>query len=234
MIYLYAITDQSAAIAPNFEGLEGTKVFSLTHRDIAAIVGPVSRAHVAVNESHLWQHEAVIEQLMTNHAVLPVRFGTVLADEMAIQHVLSERYVNFVSNLKRMRGRVELGLRVLWNNDLSRHKPMSEQHHGSTSADGVGRTYMLMRLEDERLARVWRQQAEELAWEVHAPLAALAVEHVHKVLVVPRLLLTAAYLVDQPCVAAFQFEVDKLSVDYPGLRFLATGPWPAYSFVVEQ
>ena len=67
--------------------------------------------------------------------------------------------------------------------------------------------------------------------ELHTPLAQLAAESTRQVLVTPRLLLTAAYLVERDQVTAFQREVGGLSGAYPALRLLCTGPWPPYSFV---
>jgi hypothetical protein len=99
---------------------------------------------------------------------------------------------------------------------------------------GSGRSYLLARLEEERQRRAWRQRAEALAEELHTPLAHLAVESTRQVLLTPRLLLTAAYLVERDQVAAFQQEVGALSAAYPALRFLCTGPWPAYNFVIVK
>ena len=62
-------------------------------------------------------------------------------------------------------------------------------------------------------------------------LGRLTVEHTHQVLFTHRLLLTAAYLVKRQQMAAFNRQVEALSVTYPALRFLCTGPWPPYSFV---
>ena len=66
---------------------------------------------------------------------------------------------------------------------------------------------------------------------MHRPLAVLASDSTRRLLITPRLLLTAAYLVARGRVAAFRRAVDTLDGAYPALRFLCTGPWPPYSFV---
>jgi hypothetical protein len=229
MIYLYAITDQPEAPVPAEPGLEGISVFTLTYQDIAAVVSSLTTAEVSPTEDNLWRHEAVVETLMADRAVLPVRFGTLLADEVAAQNVLAAHYADFVASLKQVRGRVELSLRVLWEEDTPPPQPSPARGGGGKRRDG--RAYLMARLEEERQRQARRQQAEALAKELHTPLARLAAESTQQVLITPRMLLTAAYLVDRDQVAAFQREVKALSADHSALRLLCTGPWPAYSFV---
>jgi hypothetical protein len=237
MIYLYAITDHAEEPVPAEPGLEGTSLFSVTHQDIAAVVSPLATARVPSSEDNVWRHEAIVEALMADRTVLPVRFGTMLADEAAIRAGLAAHYTDFVASLDRVRGRVELSLRVLWISDF--RFPISDcrlPNHKSQIANrksqiASGRTYLMARLEEERQCRARRQQAEALAAELHAPLARLATDSTRQVLITTRLLLTAAYLVERDQVAAFRQEVEALRAAYPALRFLCTGPWPAYNFV---
>jgi len=229
-MYLYAITDRPELPVPAEPGLEGTSLFSLAYQDIAAVVSPLATSTVSPTEDNLWRHEAIVEALMADRTVLPVRFGTVLTDEAAVKAVLAAHYANFVVDLEQVRGRVELGLRVLWISDF--RLPIADcrsPNHKSKIASG--RAYLLARLEEERQRQAQQQQAEALADEIHTPLAQMAVESTRQVLITPRLLLTAAYLVEREQVAAFRREVEALSAAYPELRFLCTGPWPAYNFV---
>jgi hypothetical protein len=241
-MYLYAITDQPELPMPAEPGLEGvggceTHPYNVTHQNIAAVVSPLAATKVPPTEDNVWRHEAVVEALMADRTVLPVRFGTVLTDEAAVQATLAAHYADFVASLNRVRGRVELSLRVLWISDPSAplrtgfRLPIADcrlPNHEPEIASG--RAYLMARLEEERQRQAWRQQAEALAAELHIPLDRLAVESTRQVLVTPRLLLTAAYLVERGQVAAFRREVEVLSTAHPELRFLCTGPWPAYSF----
>jgi hypothetical protein len=229
-MYLYAITDHPDASTPSGLGLEGISLFTLTYRDIAAVVSPLTTTEVPPTEANLWRHEAVVEALMADRTVLPVRFGTKLANEAAVQATLAAHYADFVASLARVRGQVELGLRVLWD-DVPPPQP-SPAGRGRSEKEG-GRAYLLARLEEEQQAQAWRQRAKALASELHIPLARLATESIWQVLVTPRLLLTAAYLVERDRVAAFRREVEVLSTAHPALRFLCTGPWPPYSFVTD-
>jgi hypothetical protein len=237
--YLYAITDRPEAPVPAQPGLEEATLWGIAYQDIVAIGSPFTAAAAAPTEANLWQHEAVVESLIADRAVLPVRFGAIFASETAVRAVLAAHYTNFLTSLDRVRGRVELGLRILWDDDLqraesglqiadSKHQPSTTSHQLSTI---TGRSYMLARLEEERQFRAWRERAETLAMELNTSLSRLAAESVQQRLITPRLLLTAAYLVEQDQVVAFRLEVEALKATHPALHFLCTGPWPPYSFV---
>jgi hypothetical protein len=237
MIYVYAITAQPEVRWPALRGLEEAPVFGLRFGDLAVAVSRVSREAVPATEDNVWRHETVVEKMMVSRTVLPVRFGTVLEGGRAVQDVMTEHYADFASDLTRLYGRVELGLRVLDQERPEEPPPEARPESappavpGERPAYGSGRAYLLARSEQERRERTVREQAEALAAELHAPLAHLAALSTHRVLATPNLLLTAAYLLDRPAVASFRQEVETLARDYPHLRFLCTGPWPPYSFV---
>jgi hypothetical protein len=227
MVYLYAITDRPDAPVPPIPGLDGVSLHILAHRDIGAAISPFSKGGMPPTENNLWLHEAVLEFLMADRIVLPVRFGTMLADESAVRDAIEARYADFAADLERVRGRVELGLRVLWNDDDD--SPRIAKTENSMCLGG--RAYMLDRLERERKAQDRRRQAAAIADELDAPLVGLSAESVRRVLTTPRLLLTAAYLVERDSVATFREKVEAIGAGRPELRFLCTGPWPPFNFV---
>jgi len=250
MIYLYAITDWSATPLPALTGLEeATRPESYPYRDIAAVISHTTTTTPSPMETNLWQHEGVLEALMTDRTILPVRFGTVLTDEVVLKDVLETHYADFAADLKRVCGRVELSLRVLWEDEGStttltgaggrceehpRPSPpylLPTQSWREMGAEASGRDYLLSRLEAERQRQSLLREAKTLAAEIHTPLASLSIESTYQVLHTPCLLLKAAYLVEREQLKAFRQEVGGLSVAYPALRFLCTGPWPPYNFV---
>ena len=254
-LYLYAITDRPEAPLPSMPGLEDAPLCALACQDLAGVISSVTTTRVQATESNLWQHEAIVEALMADRAVLPVRFGAVFSNEAAARAELLTQQADLIASLNRVRGRVELGLRVLRpppcaapqeqppDDTLQRQAPLAalrgpatndkrETVPRSQSAPASrGRAYLMARLEQEQRARVERQQAEACAAEVHAPLARLAVASVQQVSATPRLLLTAAYLVERDRVEAFRQEVAALGAAHPALSLLCTGPWPPYNFV---
>lgn len=225
MLYLYAFTDSPGVPPPATPGLEDAPLQHVAHRDIAAVVSPISTAQIQPTEVNLWQHEEAVEALMADRALLPVRFGTVLAGQAAMQSVLATHYDNFKASLARVRGHVELSVRVMWDSDEVQ-APAADR---SQPADG--RSYLMARLEAQREEENWRQRATALATELHAPLAQLATASTQRALVTPRMLLTGAYLVERDRMEVFRQKVAASNAAHPALQFLCTGPWPPYNFV---
>jgi hypothetical protein len=220
VLHVYAITDGARRPLPRVRGLDEAPLERAVSRRVAAVYTRHESPPEA-SEDAVWRHENVVEALMTDRAVLPARFGTAFANEQELRPVLRQRETEFVEKLDFVRGRVELGLRVLWSPD-ERRAPPGDGDRGSEP--GVGRSYLAGRLEGLRHAR-------DAADAVHAPLASVAVASRHRLLATARLLLTAAYLVEKDKVDVFNDTLDRVRAAHPALGLLCTGPWPPYNFV---
>lgn len=213
MLYLYALTEHPAVV-PSTLGLEGTPLAVERLDGIEAIVGVVGR-QVEATEDAVLTHARIVDELaVLNEAVLPARFGRGYADAEALRTAVAEQADALRLALDRVRGCLELGLRVL-----------SEPSDGDSP--GTGREYMLDRLDR-------RRRAERLADEVHAPLAALARAETRTVAATPQLLLSAAYLVPREALERFQSALGELESAHPELSLACTGPWPPYSFATAE
>jgi hypothetical protein len=251
MIYLYAITDRTTDRLPAVSGIAGSPLLQIVHQETAAITSILTGSDLGPEATRVWQHEQVIEAMMEDRAVLPLRFGTLLADEAAVRDTLAARYDEFVNNLRFVAGRVEVGLRVLCYSansaTLGEDGEAADQQSPANDADiatalssgsllttSGGRAYMMARLAAERALQRQQQRVNALADSIHAPLARLAVAYTSRTLATQRLILAAAYLVEREQIDQFRQAIAELSAAHPSLRFLGTGPWPAYHFVMQS
>jgi hypothetical protein len=195
VIELYAITDDPAPPEPPLRAVRSD--------GLTALCAPAQQRELTAEV--LWEHEAVVESLMEERDVLPMRFGTLVEDDEAAVRALEERREELRTSLDRVRGAVELAVRAAAD-------PSSE----GTAAALSGTEYMR--------AKAHRTEAAGL---LHEPLAFLARESV--VQPGPELL-RAAYLVDRQAVESFVGLVRRLQATHEDLHILCTGPWPPYSF----
>jgi signal transduction histidine kinase len=195
MIELYAITDDPAPPDPP---LRAVKSDGLT-----ALCAPAEQREMTAEV--LWQHEAVVEALMEERDLLPMRFGTLVEDDEAAVRALAERREELRTSLDRVRGAVELAVRA------EAAVPSDPTPAGTSGAEYIR-------------AKAHRTEAARL---LHEPLAFLARESV--VQPGPELL-RAAYLVDREAVDGFVGLVRRLQETHDGFSVLCTGPWPPYSF----
>lgn len=226
-IYLYGIVGSSPDLSQEIRGLGGEPVRLLPRGNVAAVVSRSLLHPWPLDEAHLTLHESVVEELMSSRPILPARFNTLFRTEDAVIALLNERARPFRSALERVTGKVELGLRVLWEPPCDAEESADKKSwHG-----GPGTEYLHRRLREERRRAGIRGVGERVIREVQAFFHSLAVESRLQRLPTDRLLFTGAYLVERYRVAAFREDVAKAQQELSYLRFLLTGPWPPYHFV---
>ena len=79
--------------------------------DLVAIVGPAEGDDDDVSAEALWRHEELVEELMADRDVLPVRYGTRFADEEEAVRAVAARRATFAAALDHVRGALEFAVR---------------------------------------------------------------------------------------------------------------------------
>jgi hypothetical protein len=193
VIELLAITDDASTLEPPLRAVRCD--------GLSVVCAPAREGEP--DAEALWEREALLERLMEDRDLLPVRFGTVVADEKAAVAAIAPRSEALARALDRVRGAVELSVRAVASRA---DEPRTES----------GSEYLRERIAGERLARA-----------LHEPLAALARD---SVLLDGPEALRAAYLVDRGAVGAFVERFRRLQGEHRELAVVCTGPWPPYSF----
>jgi hypothetical protein len=221
MLDVYAITD--SPYPPPRPGPGGAELRAIGEGGLFAVCGEQAGDEPEISEETLWAHEEVVERLMEEATVLPLRLGSTVDDEEALLALLRERREEFTAALERVRGAVEVGVRAL----LAAPQPevAAATAPGGSAADpaGPGTSYILGRMDRERATAA-------AAARVHEPLARLARESADPASSPRGSTLTASYLVDLEALDAFRARVEELSDELDGGTIVCTGPWPPYSF----
>ncbi|MCU1422544.1 MAG: gas vesicle protein [Microbacteriaceae bacterium] len=214
MIWVYAVCKRPGLPLPlpRVRGLAQAPLGMTADDPLVAVLSRHAQAPDEPALDALWAHERVVESLMAERAVLPMRFGTTLPSADDVRQVLAGRRDVLLEALDRVRGRVELALRAM--------QPAACAASAPPPAAASGSEYLRARLAGSRTLAA-----------LHEPLAALAVAARCRPGRAPGELLRTAYLVDEPAVAHFRSVVERLQREHPEAALLCTGPWPAYSFV---
>jgi Gas vesicle synthesis protein GvpL/GvpF len=217
-LLLYAITDAAPPPEPAISGVDGAPVRLVAAAGLWAAVSDHDGAP-ELDEETLWTFERVVESLMNDCAVLPVRFGTLLAGVAEVEEMLTARRDDLAAKLDRVRGAVELSVRGVWPDPNP-----SAASRTDSAANASGTSYMRSRLEPHR-------RAGELAARVHAHLDDHARASSHRLLTRATVPLSAAFLVERGREGDFLSRVRGLDAELSDADLVCTGPWPAYSFV---
>jgi hypothetical protein len=213
-------------------GLANTGVRLIPHRDLVAVVGDADQEHYPSSRRNVKAHEEVIEEVMQESDVVPLRFGEVAPDDQEVKRLLLEsQYDQLVQRLDRVHDRVELALRVSFDEAKLFDEIRSSQaelvnaagrvasyEDRVTLGQNVAQVIESMRqVESERLLEELRPFAADVS--VGEPTTDLTI-------------LNAAFLVDRARLDEFDNQVRTLGDRAGGrLLFRYVGPLPPYSFV---
>jgi hypothetical protein len=194
-------------------GLDGQPLRAVVEAPLVAVVSDQDGRDPEPTPAALSAYERTVRRLMERGAILPAQFGSVVDDEAGVRGLLRRRRKDLLARLQRVRGAVEIGLRVNWR-DAGRG--------WSEARPQTGTSYLRDRLE-------LRQSARRVANELD-PLTALALSSRRALVPRPDLPVLDAYLVDRGRVEEFVALVARLSDGLDDVELVCTGPWPPYSF----
>ena len=241
--YLYCLVSAAAdAASPPAAGLDGAPVRRLDVGGLAAWVSDVGAASVTPTVAAARAHDAVVRAAMERETPLPARFGQTFADDAALRAALAPREEPLVGALERVRGAVEMTVRVLLEDAPAAAPPeaAADAPHGAPSdapagrvggaAAERGRAY-LTRLRERRRAEEARQErADFLHDRVAAAVAGVVRGEVRAPLGRDGRALSMSHLVPADAVDRYRDAVRALRQGDPPLRMLISGPWAPYSF----
>jgi hypothetical protein len=113
--YLYAIVAGSETRNYGPIGMGDSTVYTISEGGVAAVVSDVPDQKMRPERRHLAAHQSVLKKVMEDGTPLPMSFGIVADDPQAVRRILSDNQQNFLEQLDRMAGKVEMGLRVTWD-----------------------------------------------------------------------------------------------------------------------
>ena len=233
-LYAYCLSDEmSAPVIEGARGVGGVEPRVMEFGNIRAVVSDVEEETVSVTRENVFAHERVIREVLRQVTPLPFRFGTVVNVERLESYIDSHRE-ELLDGLERVRGAVEMSVKIIWNPEDIRREAVGHEGAGKTAHSegkgGTGAAYLaakrreilgdeLLKERAERVAAWLRERVEDYVSESNVSLHATEA-----------LMLRAAYLVRRERLTDYRERVMSFKSERPELRFLTSGPWPPYSF----
>ena len=116
--YLYCIVRPGTTDGLDLRGIDDQPISEVVEDGLGVLVSPSAVKRYRLSRQYTLGHELVIERAMTRGTVLPIKFGTVAETEAAIREkVLQARSDDLHRLMAEMDGKVELGLKVIWNQE---------------------------------------------------------------------------------------------------------------------
>ena len=235
--YVYCIiqTDEQLGFGHSGIGADPAEVRTVSYRDIAAVASDTPLEVYDPTRENVLAHERVNETVMQQFTVIPMSFGTVFRTEEDIIELLRSAYDAFKDVLVKMQGKLEFGLKVLWEPDLIIQEIEKEDENLRLLRQEIqsqrGSTYFARMQYGRLVDSLLQERSEELASEIMMALGDVSVASRANKPIGEKMILNAAFLVSRSREEDFDARVKEVASRYDHLNFKYTGPWPPYNFV---
>ena len=219
-------------------GIDNQQVSVVADGDLCAVVSTSQAKRYRLNRQHTLAHELVIEHAMAHGTVLPVKFGTVAENEGAIlEKVLRQRRDDLLGLLDQVQGKVELGVKVLWNEQriyadiVQRNERIRSLRDRLAAGDPNLGQMDRIRL-GEMVEAELNDRRESDAEAFISRLTPLAVDVRRNTIYGEMMILNAAFLVETAREPEFDDAIRALDREWDGvLSIKYVGPLPPFNFV---
>ena len=244
--YLYCIikcSEERSFDGASAIGGRGDGIHSVASGDLACVVSDSPDTKYDSTRANMMAHETVIEQVMKEFTVLPIRFGTVTRKDTDspvedIRHKLLEnRSKEFLSLHEEMDSRVELGLKALWRDEKTTYQAIVAEHgelrklRDSVEGQSPEATHFDRMHLGEMVKKALDRKREKEAKKLLAWLRPLTDRLLENRTMVDRMVLNAAFLVKKDRERECDEVVKRLDEELgERMVFKYVGPTPPFSF----
>lgn len=228
-LYLYCLIDddactESVVYSGENEGVSGSQVTLFHPNDFGLLVSNFAGASVPVTRENVLKHAAVVSGVLPVTTPLPFRFGT-LATEEELGSYLSARAEALRAKQALVRGCVEMGVKIIWDRNWAEDLALKVDR-----AEKPGTAFLTEKRREILGSEARAVEAKRLAGWLEERLGDAVRDKALKTDFTSKLLLTAAHLVSRDAVDEYRERLKNAQLERPELHFLASGPWPPYSF----
>lgn len=232
--YLYGVIKREASWHP-FSGLT-----TVAYQKLAAVVEEkeVEDYHKLPKEEtvrELIAHQQIIEKIMEQSPILPVKFGTILKDEEKVKSVLEKGYFFLRNSLRDIEDKIELDLVCFWNVEKASQMVYQKSKKVRNLQEKIIKkeevTFEDKILLGKLVADYLASKREKLRNQILKVLKKEAFESCSHALADVNMLLNQAFLIEKKRQEVFNQALNQLDSKFAGLlNFRLVGPLPPYSF----
>jgi hypothetical protein len=218
-----------------------SRAHTISFRDISAVVSDAEVADYSGLPKDtlarlLLRHQEVIEKIMSEHTIIPMRFGTFAESEQETIQILSRGYKTIKDIFERAKNTIEIDVAATLNDFNSFIQEVSEQDEIKQLKQSLLSKKGGVTLDDQIQVGVFvkkhlDKKREEYAEQIQKALSMLAQDLKGHDLMDDKMIINMAFLIEQNRQKDFEQEVDRLNNEFEEkLNFRCVGPLPPYSF----
>lgn len=234
--YIYCIIEEKYDRNFGTIGIGNRKdlVTTLCYNDITAVISDTPMSKYVINKANLTAHEMVIEHVMKDYTVLPVRFCTIASNLEEIRSLLRRRHPEFKGLFRDMDNKIEMGLKVVWKNmdaifgEISASNKIIKKLTSNTK--GLDRDMKIEVGKQVQKALAKKKQDEKQL--ITRKLKRISVDVKENDVIGDAMLLNLACLIDRTHEKEFDNTINDLAAEFENrFVFKYVGPIPPFNFV---
>jgi hypothetical protein len=97
----------------DLHGVDGQPVVVVSNNGLSAAISKIARSNLTLDISGILAYKKVIDTFHRDRAVIPMRYGCLLEEELQVLRLLEGRSSQYEALLQELGGCVEMGIRIL-------------------------------------------------------------------------------------------------------------------------
>lgn len=221
-LYAYCLMEGIDSLPDSPNGINGAEVRLIKAGDFSLLVSDFVGDAVPVHSENALAHAAVVRSVLDQTTPLPFRFGS-LVTEQQLESYVNVRRDALRANMELVRGCVEMSVKIIWDRDWA-EEPQVE------TPDKPGTAFLVEKRRELMGSEARAQEAKRIVGWLEESLADAVKRVEYKTNTTDKLLLAAGHLVPRGSIEEYRARLKNARLERPELHFLASGPWPPYSF----
>ncbi|MDD5496935.1 MAG: GvpL/GvpF family gas vesicle protein [Atribacterota bacterium] len=244
--YIYCIigANEGRNFGPLGIGGRGDIVSTIGYEDLSAVISNFPMDKYVISQENLIAHEKVVEEVMKDYTVLPIRFCTVANNAEEVRSLLRRRYLELKGLLRDLDNKIELGVKAYWREMKFIFQEIAEENEkiksyrekitkrSSQEKDNDQENYKEKVKLGKMVKKALEEKREQEGQKIVNSLKRISYDfHLNKTSG-DEMLINAVFLVDRTREKEFDQQMSELDKQYgERIRFKYIGPTPPYSFV---
>jgi len=238
--YVYCITNTERTLQFSNLGIgeRGDPIHTIDFMGMSAIVSDTPIMDYDESRRNMMAHTLVLEEVMRQCPILPVRFGTVAPSaEAVLEQALKRRYGELISTFEEVNDRVELGVKAFWFEgvifqEIVEQNPAIRSLRDSLKTRQAEETYYERIKLGELIEAAMERKRDDDSEKILEKLRPLVYKSRANKVIMDKMVLNAAFLVDKVHEPDFDLAIEKLDAEMQNrVMFKYVGPVPPYNFV---
>lgn len=242
--YIYGVTNTESHAADS-DLLTSNGIYSISYKDVSAVVSDAEIIDYTnlpgdVAAQRLIQHQLVIEKIMQEFTIIPMRLGTYVLNEDEVMQVLTKGHRMFKDIFEKIEGRIEVDVVATWVDLNMVIKEVSEEDEMKALKQSLLNKKEGITVDDQMkmgmlIKSYLNKKKDEYAHAIKDSLKNLCRDMKEYTMPDDMTILNAAFFIDNGMRIPFEERLDELNNDFSGkVHFKCIGPLPPYNFYVLE